>query len=216
MFFLTNIAQSVSGESIGVDIPLMEAGFDSLALVELVVRIQEDIIIPAGIQQEVTTRDIFELVYNATLRAIAQRLIKSSEDSKRGILDSTKNIETWSKEGSSGQVDILGMDCKFPGGGYSLLGKASPGVTITPRSIEMRLQAPASFQQITMYTGDHLAASQAHSDYNLVIQFGAIGKLDVGALKMALAFLWRRHQVLRTTLIFQVPQFPGLFLYGCN
>ncbi len=67
-----------------------------------------------------------------------------------------------------------------------------------------------------MYTGDHLAASQAHSDYNEVVQFGAIGRLDVEALKMALAFLWRRHQVLRTGLILQVPQFPALFLFNCN
>ncbi len=80
----------------------------------------------------------------------------------------------------------------------------------------MSLRAPASFQQTTMYTGDHLAASQAHSDYNVLIQFGAIGKLDVEVLKMALAFLWRRHQVLRTGLILQVPKFPGLFLYNCN
>ncbi len=87
----------------------------------------------------------------------------------------------------------------------------TPGVPIMPRPTEMRLQAPASFQQTIMYTGEHLAASQAHSDYNVLIQFGATGKLDVEALKMALAFLWRRHQVLRTALILQVPQFPGLF-----
>ncbi len=78
------------------------------------------------------------------------------------------------------------------------------GMSIIPRPTEMRLRAPASFQQITMYTGDHVAASQAHSDYNVLIQIGAIGKLDVEALKMALAFLWRRHQVLRTGLILQV------------
>ncbi|MCP4090403.1 MAG: hypothetical protein GY746_11515 [Gammaproteobacteria bacterium] len=71
----------------------------------------------------------------------------------------------------------------------------------------MRLQAPASFQQTTMYAGEHLAASQARSEYNEAIRFGAVGNLDVNALKMALAFLWRRHQVLRTALILQVPQF---------
>eukprot|EP01084_Bolivina_argentea_P003851 7281_1 len=54
-----------------------------------------------------------------------------------------------------------------------------------------------------MYTGEHLAASRAGSDYNKVVQFGAIGKLDVGALKAALAFLWRRHQVFRTALVLQ-------------
>ncbi|MCP4090314.1 MAG: hypothetical protein GY746_11035 [Gammaproteobacteria bacterium] len=63
-----------------------------------------------------------------------------------------------------------------------------------------------------MYTGEHLMVSEAHSDYNVTIQFGAVGKLDVEALKKALAFLWRRHQVLRTALISQVPQFPDLFL----
>ncbi len=84
-------------------------------------------------------------------------------------------------------------------------------ISIMPRPTEMRLRAPASFQQTTMYTGEHLVASQAHSDYNVLIQFGAIGKLDVAALKMALAFLWRRHQVFRTALILQVPQFSGLF-----
>ncbi len=81
----------------------------------------------------------------------------------------------------------------------------TPEKSIVPRPTEMRLRAPASFQQATMYTGDHLAESQAHSDYNVLIQFGAIGKLDVDALKMALTFLWRRHQVLRTRLILQVP-----------
>ncbi len=45
---------------------------------------------------------------------------------------------------------------------------------------------------------------QVRSDYHEVIQFGAIGKLDVEALKLALAFLWHRHQVLHTALIFQV------------
>ncbi|MCP4091384.1 MAG: AMP-binding protein [Gammaproteobacteria bacterium] len=78
------------------------------------------------------------------------------------------------------------------------------GIPIFPRPTEMRLQAPASLQQTTMYTGEHLATSQAHSDYNVLIQFGATGKLDVEALTMALAFLWCRHQVLRTVLILQV------------
>ncbi len=87
-----------------------------------------------------------------------------------------------------------------------------PVMSITPRPTVMRLQAAASFQQTTMYASEYLAASsQVHSDFNELIQFGAIGKLDVEALKMALAFLWRRHQVLRTALILQVPQFPGLF-----
>ncbi|MCP4319690.1 MAG: KR domain-containing protein [Hyphomicrobiales bacterium] len=86
------------------------------------------------------------------------------------------------------------------------------GMPIMPRPTEMRLRATASFQQAIMYTGEHLVRSQAHSDYNVLIQFGAIGKLDVEAMKMALAFLWRRHQVLRTALILQVPQFPG-FIY---
>eukprot|EP01084_Bolivina_argentea_P003850 7280_1 len=54
-----------------------------------------------------------------------------------------------------------------------------------------------------MYTGEYMLASRAGSDYNEMAQFGAIGKLDVEALKMALAFLWRRHQVLRTGLILQ-------------
>ncbi|MCP4328006.1 MAG: hypothetical protein GY791_06170 [Alphaproteobacteria bacterium] len=92
----------------------------------------------------------------------------------------------------------------------------TPEIPIMPRPTEMRLRAPASFQQTMMYTGDHLVTSQAHSDYNVLIQFGAIGKLDVEALKMALAFLWCRHQVFRTALILQVPQFCGLFLYDCN
>ncbi len=87
----------------------------------------------------------------------------------------------------------------------------TPGMPIMPRPTEMRLQAPASFQQTTMYTGEHLAAPQAHSDYNVLIQFGAVGKLDVGALKMALAYLWRRHQVLRTALILQFPCFLAWF-----
>ncbi|MCP4088469.1 MAG: hypothetical protein GY746_01560 [Gammaproteobacteria bacterium] len=83
---------------------------------------------------------------------------------------------------------------------------------IMPRPTEMRLQAPASFQQTAMYTGEHLAESHKHSDYNESIRFGALGKLDVEALKMALAFLWHRHQVLRTALIHQVPQFMACFL----
>ncbi|MCP3666965.1 MAG: AMP-binding protein [Gammaproteobacteria bacterium] len=90
-------------------------------------------------------------------------------------------------------------------GSTSTIEPLTQGMSIMPRPTEMNLRAPASFQQTTMYTGDHLAASQAHSDYNSLIQLGAIGKLDVEALKMALAFLWRRHQVLRTGLILQVP-----------
>ncbi|MCP4088995.1 MAG: hypothetical protein GY746_04295, partial [Gammaproteobacteria bacterium] len=81
----------------------------------------------------------------------------------------------------------------------------TPGIPIMPRPTEMRLQAPASFQQTTMYTGEHLVASQGY--YNMMIRFGAVGKLNVEALKMALAFLWRRHQVLRTALVLQVPYF---------
>ncbi|MCP4144097.1 MAG: hypothetical protein GY752_02295 [bacterium] len=81
----------------------------------------------------------------------------------------------------------------------------TPGVPIVPRPTEMRLQAPTSFQQTTMYTGEQLAAS--HGYYNMAIRFGAVGKLNVEALKMALAFLWRRHQVLRTALVLQVPYF---------
>ncbi|MCP4144736.1 MAG: hypothetical protein GY752_05565 [bacterium] len=80
------------------------------------------------------------------------------------------------------------------------------GMPIIPRPTEMRLQAPASFQQTTMYTAE--VVSHKYSDYNKVIDFGAVGNLDVEALKMALAFLWRRHQVLRTALILQVPQSP--------
>ncbi len=95
-------------------------------------------------------------------------------------------------------------------GSLSTIGPLTRGTSIMPRPTEMSLRAPASLQQITMYTGDHLAESQAHSDYNEVVRFGAIGRLDVEALKMALAFLWRRHQVLRTGLILQMPQFPGL------
>ncbi|MCP4145286.1 MAG: hypothetical protein GY752_08385, partial [bacterium] len=92
----------------------------------------------------------------------------------------------------------------------------STGIPIVPRPTEMRIQAPASFQQTTMYTGEHLVSSQARSDYNEAIFFGAIGNLDINALKMALAFLWRRHQVLRTALILQVPQFSWLVFYDCN
>ncbi len=89
-----------------------------------------------------------------------------------------------------------------------------PVMSITPRPTEMRLQAPASFQQTTMYASEHLAASsQVHSDFNELIQFVAIGKLDVEALKMALSFLWHRHQVFRTALILQVPpQFMACFI----
>ncbi len=86
----------------------------------------------------------------------------------------------------------------------------TPVMPITPRRSEMRLQSPASFQRTAMYTEEYLIASQARSDYNEMIRFGAMGELDFKALKMALAFLWRRHQVLRTALILQVPQFPGL------
>ncbi|MCP4091310.1 MAG: hypothetical protein GY746_16190 [Gammaproteobacteria bacterium] len=90
--------------------------------------------------------------------------------------------------------------------GYSpAIQPLTPGMPIVPRPTELRLQAPASFQQTTMYAGEHLVASRVHADYNALIQFGAIGKLDVEALKMALAFLWCRHQVLRTTLLLQVP-----------
>ncbi|MCP4128586.1 MAG: non-ribosomal peptide synthetase, partial [Gammaproteobacteria bacterium] len=35
----------------------------------------------------------------------------------------------------------------------------TPGMPIMPRPTEMRLQAPASFQQTTMYTGEHLMVS---------------------------------------------------------
>ncbi len=87
----------------------------------------------------------------------------------------------------------------------------NPRMSIVPRATEMRLRAPASFQQITMYTGDHLMTPQAHSDFNVLIAFGAIGKLDIKALEMARAFLGRRHQVLRTALTLQVPHFCGLF-----
>ncbi len=69
------------------------------------------------------------------------------------------------------------------------------------------------FADAVLLLRKHLMASHKHSDYNEVIQFCAVGKLDVEALKMALTFLWRRHQVLRTALVLQVPQFPDLFLY---
>ncbi len=85
-----------------------------------------------------------------------------------------------------------------------------------PRPTDMNLRAPAFFQQTTMYTGEHMLPSRAGLDYTEVDQFSAIGKLDVEALKMALAFLWHRHQVLRTGLILQVPQFLVFFLYNCN
>ncbi len=90
-------------------------------------------------------------------------------------------------------------------GSTSTIETLTQAMSIIPRPTEMNLRAPASFQQTTMYTGEHMLPSRAGSDYNEVVQFGAIGKLDVGALKMALAFLWRRHQVLRTGLILQVP-----------
>ncbi len=113
-------------------------------------------------------------------------------------------------------TDILqkhtpGALIQFCFGCSSAIQPSTTGMPIIPRPAEMRFQAPASFQQITLYTGEHLLSSHIHSDYNEVIQFGAIGKLDVEALKMALAFLWRRHQVLRTALVLQVPQFPDLF-----
>ncbi|MCP4089249.1 MAG: non-ribosomal peptide synthetase, partial [Gammaproteobacteria bacterium] len=79
----------------------------------------------------------------------------------------------------------------------SCLGRSSaiqtlmPVIPIMSRPTEMRLQAPASFQQTTMYTGEHLAVPHVHSDYNVLIQFGSICMLDVEALKMALAFLCR-------------------------
>ncbi|MCP4090376.1 MAG: AMP-binding protein, partial [Gammaproteobacteria bacterium] len=98
----------------------------------------------------------------------------------------------------------------------SAMHSLATGMSIIPRPTEMRLQAPASFQQTTMYTGEHLTASQARSDYNESIRFGAIGNLDINALKMALAFLWRQQQVLRTALTLQVPQFSWLVFYVCN
>ncbi|MCP3666920.1 MAG: hypothetical protein GY696_31240 [Gammaproteobacteria bacterium] len=90
-------------------------------------------------------------------------------------------------------------------GSTSNIEPLTQGMSIMPRPTEMSLWAPASFQQTTMYTGEHLTTPQVRSDYNEVVQFGAIGELDIEALKMALAFLWRRHQVLRTGLILQVP-----------
>ncbi len=99
-------------------------------------------------------------------------------------------------------------------GSTSTVQQLTQGMSIMHRPAEMSLRAPASFQQITMYTGERMLESRAGSDYNEVVQFGAIGKLDVDALKMALAFLWRRHQVLRTGLILQVPQFLVLFLHN--
>ncbi|MCP4089927.1 MAG: hypothetical protein GY746_09045 [Gammaproteobacteria bacterium] len=101
-------------------------------------------------------------------------------------------------------------------GNSSAVQPLTTGMPIIPRPTEMILQAPASFQQTTMYTGEHLVASHRCSDYNEVIHFGAVGNLDVNALKMALAFLWRRHQVLRTALILQVPQFFWLVFYDCS
>ncbi len=61
-----------------------------------------------------------------------------------------------------------------------------------------------------MYTVEHMPASHVQADYNQLITFSAIGKLDVEVLKTALTFMWRRHQALRTALIFQVPWFLGL------
>ncbi len=83
----------------------------------------------------------------------------------------------------------------------------TPNVPIMPRLSEMRLRAPASFQQTAMYVAEHLPLPRQRTDYNVLIAIGAIGMLDIEALKMALSFLWRRHQVLRTGLIFQVPRF---------
>ncbi len=87
----------------------------------------------------------------------------------------------------------------------------NPRMPILPRPTEMRLHAPASFQQTGLYSAEHLSSSFQRADYNVLLAFGAIGMLDVEALKMALSFLWRRHQVLRTGLVFQVPQFSELF-----
>ncbi len=90
----------------------------------------------------------------------------------------------------------------------SAIQQLNPRMPIVPRPTEMRLQAPASFQQATMYSEGNPAES-----YYMLVPFCAIGKLDVEALKMALAFLWRRHQVLRTALILQVPpQFLACFV----
>ncbi len=71
---LTKIAQSISGKCVNTHAPLMEFGFDSLALAELAVRVQEEVVVPAGIRLEVITMDMYELT---TLHAIAQRLIES-------------------------------------------------------------------------------------------------------------------------------------------
>ncbi|MCP3664366.1 MAG: AMP-binding protein, partial [Gammaproteobacteria bacterium] len=88
--------------------------------------------------------------------------------------------------------------------GFSLgMQQLIPTMPIMPRPHEMRLQAPASFQQTTMYIAEEAQESLARADYNQLIAFGASGKLDVEAMKMAFAFLWRRHQVLRTGLVFQ-------------
>ncbi len=81
---------------------------------------------------------------------------------------------------------------------------------IMPRPAGMRRQAPASFQQTALHAAEHLSSRQ-RTDYNVLIAFGAIGDLNITALKKALSFLWRRHQVLRTGLIFQVPQFLIFF-----
>ncbi len=89
-------------------------------------------------------------------------------------------------------------------------------VPIMPRPSEMRLQAPASFQQTDMYVAEHVHEYREHADYNQVIEFSAIGKLNVDALKMALSFLWHRHQVLRTGLILQVCHSFLNNVYGCN
>ncbi len=232
--FLTNTAQKILRKPVDAHTPLMEAGFNALDLAECVIRIQGDLIAPSGSQLQLTNVDVHQLI---TLHSFARALLKSSEKCSHSILDSTMNIEIYCKEDSLGQADVLDMDCHFPGWSSSpeelwpnvwaptkgcsgmsppgqlhlFSGTASPGMPIVPRPTEMRLLIPASLQQATMYAGDHLVASSARSNYNAMIQFGAVGKLDVEALKMALAFLWRRHQVLRTTLILQVPQFPGLF-----
>ncbi|MCP3664938.1 MAG: hypothetical protein GY696_20980, partial [Gammaproteobacteria bacterium] len=79
----------------------------------------------------------------------------------------------------------------------------TPEKSIVPRPTEMRLQAPASFQQTNIYIAEQAQESFARADYNQLITFGASGKLDVEVMKMAFAFLWRRHQVLRTLLILQ-------------
>ncbi len=113
---LTKIAQGISGKCVDTHAPLMESGFDSLSLAELAVRVQEKVVVPAGIRLEVTTMDMYELT---TLHAIARRLIESGEEGKHGILDSTKKIETCSKGDFSGQIAVVGMACRFPGGANS-------------------------------------------------------------------------------------------------